>query len=254
MFSDNIKNMNDGGEKISEESYEYIKTHENEVIRRFAGNYEDFGEGRVTVLMAGAPGSGKTEFSRCLVREQFGEDSRLIVRIDPDEIRTWLPTYIKGKAELFNTATNKAVEILVDHCYDKKHDKSFLLDGTLSNLEVAKRNIDRALKRNRKVQIFFVYKDPIAAWGFTQKREKVEGRNIPIEEFVNQYFASMANINSLKAEYGKNVQVDLVRLETENKQPKMDDYKFEFNVTNIDGYVQKKYSKKNLMRMLCGDI
>lgn len=238
-------------EKLSVEAYEYVKTHTSELVEHFAGNYDDPDEGRVTVLMAGAPGAGKTEFSRCLLREQFGEKSHLIVRIDPDEIRTWIPCYVEGKAELFNTATNKGVEILVDHCYDKKNDKSFLLDGTLSSLEVAKRNIDRALKRNRKVQIFYVHKDPVVAWGFTQKREKVEGRNIPKEEFVNHYFASIANINTLKAEYGGKVQVDLVRLETENNHPKMDDYKFEFNVTSVDGYVQKKYSEDNLMTELC---
>lgn len=237
-------------EKVSIEAHEYVKSHTNELIEYFAGRYNDPDEGRVTVLMAGAPGAGKTEFSRCLIREQFGENSSLIVRIDPDEIRLWLPNYIQGRAELFNTATIKGVEVLVDHCYEKKNDKSFLLDGTLSNLEVAKRNIDRALKRGRKVQIFFVYKDPIIAWDFTQRREKVEGRNIPKEDFVCHYFDSIKNINALKANYGDKVQVDLVRLETENKQPKMDDYKFEFNISNVDGYIQKKYSENNLMAQL----
>lgn len=245
-----IETMNEGG-KTSVEAHEYVKGHANELIDHFAGNYSDPDEGRVTVLMAGAPGAGKTEFSRCLIREQFGEGSNLIVRIDPDEIRMWIPCYVEGKAELFNAATIKGVEVLVDHCYDRKNDKSFLLDGTLSSLEVAKRNIDRALKRDRKVQIFYVYKDPVVAWGFTQKREKVEGRNIPKEEFVNHYFSSMENINVLKAEYGRRIQVDLVRLETENKHPRMDDYKFKFNITNVDGYIQKKYSKNNLTAELC---
>lgn len=237
-------------EKISADAYEYMKGHTADLISHFAGNYRDLDEGRVSVLMAGAPGAGKTEFSRCLIREKFGENSGLIVRIDPDEIRLWLPNYIQGRAELFNAASNKGVEVLVDHCYDKKHNKSFLLDGTLSNLEVAKRNIDRALKRGRKVQIFFVYKDPIIAWSFTQKREKVEGRNIPKEEFVNHYFDSIRSVNALKADYGELVQVDLVRLETENDHPKMGDYKFEFNITNIDGYIQKKYSEDNLLGQL----
>ena len=244
-----IQTMNDG--QLSAKAYEYIKDHVDELTEHFAGDYNDPDEGRVTVLMAGAPGAGKTEFSRCLIREQFGEGSNLIVRIDPDEIRMWIPCYVEGRAELFNTATNIGVEKLVDHCYHKKNDKSFLLDGTLSSLEVARKNIDRALKRDRKVQIFYVYKDPIVAWGFTQKREKVEGRNIPKEEFVNHYFASMANIDALKADYEKEIQVDLVRLETENKHPKMDDYKFEFNIANVDGYVQKKYSEGNLMAELC---
>ena len=244
--------MNEDSVSIAQKAHDYIKSHTDELIDYFSGNYADPGKGRVTVLMAGAPGAGKTEFSRCLLREQFGENSKLIVRIDPDEIREWIPLYMHGKAELFNSATNKGVDMLVDHCYDKKNDKSFLLDGTLSNFDIARRNIDRGLKRGRKIQVFFVYKDPLVAWGFTQKREKIEGRNIPKEDFVKHYFQSIENVNRLKNEYGNKIQIDLVRLETENSDlPKMKDYKFEFNITSIDGYIQKKYSEDKLMSELC---
>jgi len=201
--------------------------------------------------MVGAPGAGKTEFSRCLIRDRFGLNTTLIVRIDPDEIRTQIPTYIQGKAELFNRATIKGVELLIDHCFDRKLDKSFLLDGTLSNIEIARKNIDRALGRSRKVLIYFVYKDPVIAWDFTQKREKIEGRNIPKESFVNQYFGSIKTINLLKSEYGKQIQIDLVQLATPNSNtPLITDYKFEFNISNIDGYIKTRYDKSKLMELL----
>ncbi len=238
-------------ENISTDAYEWVKNNSSILIEAIAGKYHDEAEGRVSVFMAGAPGAGKTEFSRCLIRDRFGLDTTLIVRIDPDEIRMKIPTYIQGKAELFNRATIKGVDILVDHCFDRKFDKSFLLDGTLSNVEVARKNINRALDRGRKILIYFVYKDPVLAWDFTQKREKIEGRNIPKESFVNQYFGSIETINLLKSEYGKKIQIDLVQLATPNADtPHINDYKFEFNINNVDGYIKTRYSKSTLLELL----
>jgi UDP-N-acetylglucosamine kinase len=151
----------DMNEEVSTLAYEWVKNNHDILIESIAGHYSDSGTGRVSVFMAGAPGAGKTEFSRTLIKDRFGLDTSLIVRIDPDEIRMQIPMYLEGRAELFNHAVTKAVELLLDHCYDRKFDKSFLLDGTLSSIEIARKNINRALKRNRKVLIYFVYKDPL---------------------------------------------------------------------------------------------
>jgi len=238
-------------EDISVAAYEWVKYNPGVLIEKIAGKYLEREEGRVSVFMAGAPGAGKTEFSRCLIRDTFGLDTTLIVRIDPDEIRMNIPTYIQGKAELFNRATNKGVELLVDHCFDRKLDKSFLLDGTLSSIEIARKNIDRALNRGRKVLIYFVYKDPIIAWDFTKKREKIEGRNIPKVSFVDQYFGSIETINLLKKEYGKQIQIDLVQLAAPNSDlPQITDYKFKFNISSIDGFIKTRYSKSELTELL----
>ncbi len=238
-------------ESISTEAHEWVKGNSNILIDAIAGKYEDTQVGRVSVFMAGAPGAGKTEFSRCLLNDVFGADTKLIVRIDPDEIRLKIPMYIPGKAELFNRATIKGVDIIVDHCFNEKYNKSFLLDGTLSSPLVAKKNIDRALAHKRKVLIYYVYKDPIIAWDFTQKREKVEGRNIPKESFINHYFGSIETINTIKEEYGNKIQVDLVQLSVPNPNtPTITDYKFSLNITSVDGYIKTRYSKDQLMELL----
>ncbi|MBP9717623.1 MAG: zeta toxin family protein [Candidatus Pacebacteria bacterium] len=238
-------------EEVSTLAYDWVKNNHDILIKSIAGNYNDSGVGRVSVFMAGAPGAGKTEFSRTLIKDKFGLDTNLIVRIDPDEIRLQIPMYIDGKAELFNRAVTKAVEVLVDHCYDRKFDKSFLLDGTLSNIEVARKNIDRALKRERKVLIYFVYKDPLIAWHFTKVREIAEGRNIPKESFIEQYFGSIETINALKHEYGDRVQIDLVQLSVPKPDShQLTDYRFDFNIASIDGYIKVKYSKKQLLELL----
>ncbi len=238
-------------DQISNNAYIWIKENKQELINSIAGRYVDDKPGRVSVFMAGAPGAGKTEFSRCLIRDTFGSKNTLIVRIDSDEIRLQLPMYIEGKAELFNRATIKGVEILVDHCFNKKHNKSFLLDGTLSNYYIAKKNIDRALSRDRKVLIYFVYKDPKIAWDFTRRREQIEGRNIPKKAFIKQYLESIKTINLIKNNYTDKIKVDLVQLSVPSAtKPYMTDYKFEFNINSIDGYIKKRYSEDELFNIL----
>lgn len=116
-------------DQVSDGAYVWMKEHSNVLIQTIAGKYADNKSGRVAVFMAGAPGAGKTEFSICLIRDVFGQNTTLIVRIDPDEIRLQLPMYIEGEAELFNRATIKDVEILVDHCFDKNITKAFYLMG-----------------------------------------------------------------------------------------------------------------------------
>jgi len=51
-----------------------------------------------------------------------------------------------------------------------KNNQSFLLDDTLSNLDVARKNIERSLRKGREVLIIFVYQEPELAWRFVQAR------------------------------------------------------------------------------------
>jgi UDP-N-acetylglucosamine kinase len=89
------------------------------------------------------------------------------------------------------------------------------------------------------------------AWHFTKVREIDEGRNIPKESFVEQYFGSMETINALKQEYGDKIQVDLVQLSVPKPDShQLTDYRFDFNIASIDGYVKVKYSKKQLLELL----
>ena len=61
--------------------------------------------------MAGSPGAGKTEASLELLKK-FGESA--VMRIDPDELRTYFSSYTGGNAWLFQ----RAVSVLVDKIHD----------------------------------------------------------------------------------------------------------------------------------------
>jgi hypothetical protein len=57
------------------------------------------------------------------------------------------------------------------------------------------------LDKGRKVAIFYIYQDPLIAWKFTQIREKVEGRYIPKEAFIDAFFNAKENVEKMKKEF-----------------------------------------------------
>ena len=118
------------------------------------------------------------------------------VRIDPDLLRAEIPSYTGGNAYLYQ----HPVSVLVDKLHDQvlKQKQSFLLDGTSANFDIVARNIRRSVGRGRFVLIIYVYQDPALAWRFVTAREQVEGRNIPLSEFVRQYFSARDAVNRLK--------------------------------------------------------
>lgn len=197
-------------------------------------------EAPVSVFMAGSPGAGKTETSMALVN-LFADTS--ILRIDPDELRNEFETYTGGNSWLFQGAVSILVEKILDFAIAQR--QSFLLDGTFSNLDVARRNVDRSLGKGRYVQILYVYQNPILAWGFVKAREEAEGRRIRPEHFVDQYFAARDVVNALKLEYGGDVHVDLLVKHIDNTGRL-----YKAGVDKIDYHIPEQYTRADLTAML----
>lgn len=139
----------------------------------------------------------------------------------------------------------KILEKVLDRAF--KQGVSFILDGTLSSYEVALSNTRRALDRGRVIQILYIYQCPVKAWSFVQDREVAEGRNIPLEAFVRQYFDARRNVMALKREFGDQVHVDLLIQSDDNDEPRM-----ELNVTveTFDASLPESYDEKSLYQLL----
>lgn len=198
----------------------------------------------ISYFMAGSPGAGKTEFSKGFIGLlQQNDPNRKIVRIDADEIRNILPGYDRKNADIFQTAASLGVEKILDYVFKNKQD--FLLDGTLSHFEIAKRNIERCIKHNRKIGILYLYQDPTIAWGFTKIREKCDGRHIPKEAFVNEFFKAKECVNQIKSSFGSNVELWLIKKNYEQGIEKT-----EFNIDNVDSYLKIEYTPDSLVRLL----
>jgi UDP-N-acetylglucosamine kinase len=135
------------------------------------------------------------------------------------------------------------VEKIHDMALDQR--QSFLLDGTLSHYEIARKNIDRSLKKKRTVQILYVYQAPLLAWEFVQAREAAEGRRILPETFIEQYFAAREVVNRLKAELGKAIRLDLLMKNNDNSNRF-----YRAGVDRIDNHIPEQVDRQQLERLL----
>ena len=227
---------------IEEEALTFAKKNKSVITKRLTDKAIYLPEQEpVSVFMAGSPGAGKTEASLELLNDLASEIK--ILRIDPDELRHEFPQYSGDNSYLFQ----KAVSVLVDRTHDLALDQkqSFLLDGTLSNYERAVKNIERSLKRNRLVQILYVYQDPLLAWQFVKAREAIEGRRILPNHFIEHYFSARDTVNRLKEFFGKRVQVDLLLKDINNGNRS-----YKANIDRIDNHIPEKYTAAALEREL----
>lgn len=232
--------LSEDEERMRQEALTFAKANRRAIARRRTDPAvyarEEY---PVSVFMAGSPGAGKTEASIELI-ERLGSP---VIRIDPDELRAECPGYNGANAYLFQPA----VSVLVDKIHDEalEQSQSFVLDGTLSNYDRAKKNIDRSLGRSRTVQILYVYQEPKLAWDFVVARESAEGRRIKPEDFLNQYFAAREVVNRLKREYGARVAVDLLLKNNDNSNRL-----YRAGVDQIDHHIPERYGRSDVERML----
>jgi adenylate kinase family enzyme len=238
-------------EKATEEAaFEFARANRASLARAIADTSifapEDF---PITVFMAGSPGAGKTEISKAFV-EFFEEgdeeyEAQRVLRIDPDDFRTLIPGYTGCNSYLFQRAVTKILEKVLDRAFEKRI--SFILDGTMANMGVARRNIDRVLGNRRFAQIMYVYQRPELAWQFVRAREITEGRHIPMDEFVRQYLAARRNIVDVRQSYGEHLVVNLLIKNTDGTDAA---YAGDVTVDQIDDLIPETYDHLELIELL----
>lgn len=233
--------MNPDEQKLHDDAIAFARANKKQIAKRIACRDTYPAEDEpVSVFMAGSPGAGKTEASIELLN-LFSDTP--ILRIDPDELRGEFKKYDGGNAWLFQGG----ISILVDKILDiaMENHQSFLLDGTLANIERARGNVRRALNRGRFVQILYVYQDPLLAWAFVQAREAAEGRRIPPQHFIDQYFAARDVVNTLKLEFEKDVHVDLLLKHIDNSGRL-----YKAGVDKIDHHIPERHTRSSLAVLL----
>ncbi len=130
--------------------------------------------------------------------------------------------------------------------YTLKQKQNSIMDGTFANYNVARRNVLNCLNKNRQISVFYIYQDPIIAWDFTRKREKLEGRYVPKEAFIKASFNARENVQLIKKEFGDKIILNLVTKDEINATKTV-----KFNITNIDNLTEKSYNKNSLNEELC---
>lgn len=104
--------------------------------------------------------------------------------------------------------------------------------------------------RNRKVGIIYLYQDPLISWQYTKKREKLEGRFVPKEVFIDAYFSARKNVNQVKQKFGEQIELHLFEKDENNDYEK----KANFNIQSLDGYLKELYTVSELEEKLPNEI
>ena len=160
------------------------------------------------------------------------------LRIDADDIREIIPQYSGANSYVVQGAASIAVDILYNYVLKNKY--NLLLDGTFAKFDIVYRNIERSINKNREVIICYVYQDPIVAWTFTEKREKIEGRMVPKKAFVEAFVNARKNVIEIKSIFKDKVKVYLIIKNYNNN------IKESYYDVHIDSYLKIKYSEEQL--------
>lgn len=234
--------MNTTNETLAAKARNYANANKKEISLKYADkNIYRPEQYPVSVFMAGSPGAGKTESANVLIQKFSNENS--VLHIDSDSLRSEFIDYNGNNSSCFQSAT----AILVDRIHDValKQKQSFIFDGTFSNLEKCVENIERSLKRNREVFIVYVYQDPLQAWDFVKRRAEKDGRVVPKEAFVEQYFAARLNANEVKRTFKNKVQVDVIVKNIDGSNQL-----YKENIDSIDNYIKENYTEQTLNKQL----
>lgn len=196
------KTLNLTDEEIEKEAMIYFKENKKRVLQAFLHNSE---AKKRAIFSAGASGAGKSEFVKSL-------NSNLGLNIvDTDEIRKIFPYYSGKNASLFQRASIKSVEYLLDNIFKKE--LSFILDTNLASFQVAQKNIDRALKRGYEIELYFVYRDYEKCKELTIIREETEGRKVSNEIFNKKAIGSLESFRELVTNYRDDISLSIIDLQ-----------------------------------------
>lgn len=223
----------------------YVKEHQKDIVSQYCDLTKFVPSSNpMSFFMAGSPGSGKTEYSSNFVKswEREHPESK-ILRLDADELRNLIPGYIGNNSD----EVQRACTILLDKMQDYvlKNHQSVFIDGTLSSPRSIE-NVGRHIEHGRSVGIMYLYQDPLIAWEYTKKREKLEGRTVPKEAFVRGYFESRENVNNVKRKFGDKIHLDLVIKNVDNSFSDT-----QFNVQDVNHYLSsERYTPTSLLTAL----
>jgi len=246
--------MND--DRIKSISTEWVKVKKNR--RSFIQPYVHLGifepsDHPSTILTAGCTGAGKTEFAKRLlsITEKLPGMKRY-VRADADEL------YHKIKQQLgiegdcrdaLNFPCIKLVEAICDNAIAKK--QNLLIDSSFSQPK-ALDNVARSLRRGRTVHVHFIYEQPKVAWNYVLKRERIEGRSVPIDFFVQTYIGSIDVVTNAIERFGNQIIVDIHQKSSEI-EPDLLIPEFErlcrvSTVADFDEIITRRYNSDDLLK------
>lgn len=223
------------------DAIDWAKKHKKGFVRKLIRDAGVSKSNKPTaIFMAGLPGAGKTEFTKNLIAILGIK----IIRLDMDEIASQIDTYTPQKADRFRAAASMLLSSTFDKVIHDGYD--FIMDGTFGG-KSAIQNIERVLKREYTVKIFYIYQNPMVAWEYTRAREKVEHRAIDRNGFINSYYRTIENLKKIGEIFKGEASVDLVIKDDRNL---IKDIKNNISMNDIDNFVNIEYNREELGKLI----
>ncbi|GMG67838.1 zeta toxin family protein [Tetragenococcus halophilus] len=225
---------------MDDQSILYVKAHKNEFLKKLVEDKYPAETGKKTaIFMAGSPGAGKSE-----VASSLAVMLENVCIIDADIFRTYFPQYNGHNSDEFQRGAALMVDYALDYVLKKGY--SFILDDTFA-IDKSLKNVRRTLKREYNTSIYYVYQNPFVAWQFTKIRERVEGRYVPKERFINAYFKSRYNVKKVMEAIGDEADIVVVLKDFQNAISDIIE-----GVENIDLIIPDQFSFEELEARLDG--
>ncbi len=83
-----------------------------------------------------------------------------------------------------------------------------ILDSNFANIDVAKKNIERLLKRKYMINIMYLYNHPELCFEYATRRELVTHRKVPKEVFIRSNINSYSTVLNIKDMFQDKVVLD----------------------------------------------
>lgn len=157
------------------------------------------------IFTAGMSGVGKTEFAISL--REFDNN---LLHIDTDAIREFFrPMGYDGQnSDLFQKASSRGFNELFS--YAIKRGFSSICDSNFANSDTAVQNIERLLKKDYAIDIFYLYNYPKVCFEYAIRREVVTHRKVPKEVFLRSNENSYQTVCYIKEHFQEGVTLTLM--------------------------------------------
>jgi len=193
----------DKGELI-QDSIAYLNKNKQSFLAQYCNGIHE-ASNKSAIFTAGMSGVGKTEFAVSL--KEF--DANLL-HIDTDEIREFFrPIGYDGQnSDLFQKASSRGFNELFS--YAIKRDFSLICDSNFANSDIAVQNIERLLKKDYTIDVFYLYNHPKVCFEYAIRREIVTHRKVPKEVFLRSNENSYQTVCYIKEHFQKKVTLTLM--------------------------------------------
>ena len=182
--------------KLNENKEQFFQTYTKGIKKDFK---------KFAIFTAGMSGVGKTEFAIALK-----EVDNNILHIDTDDIREFFrPIGYDGQnSNIFQKASARGFSELFS--YAMKNEFSLICDSNFASIEIAEQNINRLLKRNYEVVIFYLYNNPKVCFEYAIRREVVTNRKVPKDVFIKNNENSYKTVLEIKDKFYGKIQLHFI--------------------------------------------